>query len=821
MRSLFLFLHRFVPNTPFKLTPSSSFSAYASSSSIKFPNFNQSQPKVQNFLSLLQRFSKNLIWVNSIHAQIITNALFTDQSLVSKLVRVYCDLGSLVYARHVFDECPHPKTILYNAMIYGYLRNERYNEALELFRFMGSCNVGVDSYTCNYALKACMGLSDYETGVEVMKRAVDKGVESNGFLGSSMINFLMKFGNVDEAQRFFDRMPERDVVCWNSMIGGYVQAGQFGKAFDLFHEMCNCGIRPSSVTMLSMIQVCIKTADFKLAKCVHGSIVGLGMSNEVSVLTSLVDMYSNIGDVLSACWVFETMPKRNLVSWNVMISGCVQNGMVHESFAFFGRLVASGVRFDSGTMVSLIQGCSQTADLKGGKILHCCSLRRGFELNPILSTATVDLYSKCGAVKQATFVFDRMEERNVITWTAMLVGLTQNGHAEEALKLFCQMQKEGVAANSVTLVSLVHSCAHLGSLKKGKSVHAHIIRQGHSFDIVNMTSLIDMYAKCGTIKYAERIFNNGSICRDVILWNSMITSYGIHGHGQQALGMYRKMKEDGFEPNETSFLSLLTACSHSGLLEEGIKFFHSMERNHNIRLTEKHYASFVDLLSRAGRFEEAEALIEQMPFKPGSSVFEALLSGCQAHKNIELGIKTADRLLCIDSMNPSVYVIVSNIYAQARRWDDVNYIRNLMRTSGLRKTPGCSLIEVGNQVHTFFAGDNSHPNWEEIYQHLENIRVEVEASGYIPNTSSVLRNVDEPMKIRLLWGHSERLAIAFGLLSTPAGSLIRITKNLRVCVDCHNVTKLISKMMRRELIVRDANRFHHFVNGKCSCNDYW
>lgn len=820
MRSLFLYIQRFVPNTPFNLSASSSFSAYASSPII-FAKFNHSPANVPQFLSLLQRFSKSLIWVNSIHAQIITNALFKDQSLVAKLVRVYCDLGSLVDARQVFDQCPHPKTILYNAMIYGYLRKERYSEALELFRLMCSCHVEVDSYTCNYALKVCMGLSDYKMGMEVIKKAVDKGVESNGFLGSSIINFLMKFDKIDEAQRCFDKMPERDVVCWNSMIGGYVQATQFGKAFHMFHDMCNCGIRPSPVTMLSIIQVCIQTGDSKLAKCVHGCIVGLGMSNEVSVLTSLVDMYSNIGDMLSACWLFETMPKRNLVSWNVMISGCIQNGMVHESFAFFDRLVTSDVRFDSGTMVSLIQGCSQTADLKGGKILHCSILRKGFELNPILSTAIVDLYSKCGAVKQATFVFDRMEERNVITWTAMLVGLTQNGHAEEALKLFCQMRKEGVAVNSVTLVNLVHSCAHLGSLKKGRSVHAHLIRHGYSFDVVNMTALIDMYAKCGTIKYAERIFNNGSTCRDVILWNSMITSYGIHGYGQQALGIYRKMKEDGFEPNETSLLSLLTACSHSGLLKEGIGLFHSMERNHNIRLTEKHYASFVDLLSRAGRFEEAEALIEQMPFTPGISVFKALLSGCQAHKNIELGIKTADRLLCIDSMNPSVYVVISNIYAQARRWDAVNFIRNLMRTRGLRKTPGYSLIEVGNQVHTFFAGDNSHPNWVEIYQHLENIRVEVEASGYVPDTSCVLRDVDEPMKMRLLWGHSERLAIAFGLLSTPAGSLIRITKNLRVCVDCHNVTKLISKMVRRELIVRDANRFHHFVNGKCSCNDYW
>ncbi|XP_021817508.1 pentatricopeptide repeat-containing protein At1g06140, mitochondrial-like [Prunus avium] len=307
-----------------------------------------------------------------------------------------------------------------------------------------------------------------------------------------------------------------------------------------------------------------------------------------------------MGEMQSACWVFETMQTRNLVSWNVMISGCTQNGLVHESFVFFHRLVTSDGRFDSGTMVSLVQGCSQTADLESGKILHCCAFRRGFDLNPIFSTAIVDLYSKCGAIKQAPFVFDRMEGRNMITWTAMLVGLAENGHAEEALKRFCQMREKGIAANSVTLVSLVHSCSRLGSLKKVRSVHGNLIQHVHAFGVVNMTALIDVYAKCGKIKYSERIFENCSICRDVILWNSMITSYGIHGYGLLALGVYRRMKDEGFKPNETSFLSLLIACSHSGIVEEGIKLFHSLERDPDIVLTEKHYAGYVDLLSRAG-----------------------------------------------------------------------------------------------------------------------------------------------------------------------------------------------------------------------------
>ncbi|XVF06245.1 hypothetical protein REPUB_Repub06bG0031100 [Reevesia pubescens] len=686
---------------------------------------------------------------------------------------------------------------------------------------MGSFHLDFDSYSCNFALKACMELEDFERGREVIKKAVNRRVDADRFLGSSMISFFMKFGDFEGARRVFNRMVERDVVCWNSIIGGYVKGCYYVEAFDLFHKMILCGVRPSAITMVSLVQGCGGMRNLELGKCVHGIVLGLGMGSNVLVLTALVDMYSKMGEHKCARLVFDSMPAKKLVSWNVMISGYVQNCLVHESFDLFRKLVMTGDGFDSGTIISLLQGCSQIADLESGKVLHGCIFRRGLDMNLILSTAIVDLYSKCGALKEATFVFERMKDRNVITWTAMLVGLAQNGHAEDAIKLFGQMQEEGVAANSITLVSLVHSCAHLGSLKKGRSVHAHLFRRRYAFDVVNRTALIDMYAKCGKINYAEKVFEDGSFFKDIILWNCMITGYGMHGQGHKALDLYSRILEEGLKPNQSTFISLLSACSHSGLVKQGRSLFVSMESDHNIRPTEKHYACYVDLLSRAGDLEEAEALIKQMPFRPSSEVFEALLSGCRMHKNIDIGIKTADYLLTSDATNPGIYVMLSNIYAEARRWDAVDHIRGLMRRRGLKKTPGYSLIEVGKQVHAFFAGEDSHPNRVEINQILENLRLELEALGYVPDTSCVLRDVDEPMKIKLLWMHSERLAIAFGLLSTPAGSLIRITKNLRVCIDCHSVTKYISKVVKREIIVRDANRFHHFVDGKCSCNDYW
>ncbi|KAF7808770.1 pentatricopeptide repeat-containing protein [Senna tora] len=795
--------------------------AFSNFASVKDAPFDQSLPIVYNFSSLLQGISKSLVHVKSIHAQIIMNSVFTDHFLASKLVKAYSDLGLLSIARQVFDQISHPKTILCNAMIVGYLKNHQYKEALQLFNVMGSCNIKIDSYTCNFALKACTGLLDNDMGMEIIRIAVSKGFHLDPYFGSSMINFLVKSDNLAEARKVFDQMPERDVVCWNAIIGGYLQQCLFKEAIGMFFDMISNGIRPSSVTMSSLLKACGESRLLKLGKCVHGCVLALGMNDDVLVLTALLDMYCDMGDTGSASWVFNSMPCRNLVSWNAMISGYVQNGMVHESFSLFHNLVLSGASFDSGTLVSLIQGCSQTANLEIGKILHGCIIRKGLESNLVLSTAIVDMYSKCGATKQATSVFEGMKERNVITWTAMLVGLSQNGYAEDALKLFCKMQEENVSANSVTFVSLLHCCAHMGSLKKGKSVHALLIRHGYAFDAVNMSALIDMYAKCGKILTAEMLFNDGFHFKDVIFCNSMIMGYGMHGHGHQAISVYDRMIKVGLKPNQATFVSLLTACSHSGLVEEGKTLFHIMERDHNIKPSEKHYACIVDLLSRAGCLEEAEALVKQMPFEPGTEVLEAILSGCRTHKNIEMGTQVADRLLSLDYLNSGIYVMLSNIYAQARRWESVNHIRSLMRTRGLKKTPAYSLIEVGNQVCTFFAGDDSHPKWADICELLENLRLEVEACGYVPNTSCVLRDVDEPMKVRLLWGHSERLAIAFGLLSTPYGSLLRITKNLRVCADCHTVTKYISKIVKRDIIVRDANRFHHFVNGECSCNDYW
>ncbi|XP_023546468.1 pentatricopeptide repeat-containing protein At5g39350-like [Cucurbita pepo subsp. pepo] len=632
--------------------------------------------------------------VKSIHAQIIiTNAISGDQRLVAKLVAAYSSLGSLENARKVFDKIPQPKTVLCNAMVNGYLQNQHYNETIELFKLMGRCHFEFDSYTCNFALKACMFLLDYEMGIEVIRLALCKGLAGGRFLGSSILNFLVKAGDIMNARIFFHEMVEKDVVCWNVMIGGFMQEGLFSEGYKLFLDMLYNRIEPSAVTMTSLVQSCGEMRNLEFGKCIHSYVLGFGMSSDTRVLTSLIDMYCKTGDVVSARWIFDTMPSRNLVSWNVMISGYVQNGFRVETLHLFRMLVTNEGGFDSNTVVSLLQLCSRTADLDGGKIVHGCVYRRELDLNLILSTAIVDLYAKCGCLAYAYSVFERMKTKNVVSWTAMLVGLAQNGQARDALKLFSQMQNERVTFNALTLVSLVHCCTLLGSLREGRSVHAVLIRFRFASDVVAKTALIDMYAKCSEIDSGEKVFNHGFTPKDVILYNSMISGYGMHGLGHKALSVYHQMNQE-LQPNESTFVSLLSACSHSGLVEEGISLFRDMEKAHNVTPTDKLYACFVDLLSRAGRLRQAEEVINQMPYRPTSGILETLLNGCLLHKDIELGVKIADRLLSFESRNLSVYVSLSNIYAEAGQWDTVNHLRGLMTEHELKKIPGYSSIEV-------------------------------------------------------------------------------------------------------------------------------
>ncbi|KAL9314785.1 hypothetical protein ACSQ67_020237 [Phaseolus vulgaris] len=366
----------------------------------------------------------------------------------------------------------------------------------------------------------------------------------------------------------------------------------------------------------------------------------------------------------------------------------------------------------------------------------------------------------------------------------------------------------------------------MAALGKGKEIHAYAIKEMLAMDVAVGSALVDMYAKCGCLNLARIVFDQMPI-RNVITWNVLIMAYGMHGKGEEALKLFRRMTEGGsnrevIRPNEVTYIAIFAACSHSGMVDEGLHLFHTMKASHGIEARADHYACLVDLLGRSGRIKEACELVHTMPSSLNKiDAWSSLLGACRIHQSVEIGEIAAKNLLVLEPNVASHYVLLSNIYSSAGLWEQAIEVRKKMKEMGVRKEPGCSWIEHGDEVHKFLAGDASHPQSKELHEYIETLSQRMRKEGYVPDTSCVLHNVDDEEKETMLCGHSERLAIAFGLLNTLPGTTIRVAKNLRVCNDCHIATKIISKIVDREIILRDVRRFHHFRNGTCSCGDYW
>jgi pentatricopeptide repeat protein len=755
-----------------------------------------------------------------IHNHLIRLGFESDVFVGTALINMYAKCGSIEDAHQVLDKMPTRDVVSWSAMIAGYVHNGHWDEALPLFHQMQQAGMDPNSVTMISVLQACAHLGDLQQGKLIHDYIIQRGFKSDICMENSLMDMYAKCGSIETAQRWFDKISNKNVVSWNIMISGYVQNGLANEALILFHRMNIENVIPNCVTVASMLQACAHLASLQQGMSIHGYILRSNLEVDVFVGNSLIDMYVKCGNVEIAQLVFDKMSTSDVVSWSAMITGYTQSGHTKEALSLFQKMQLEGLQPNSVTMATVLPACAHLKALPEGKCIHGCIIRSGFESDVIVSTALVDMYAKCGSMEIANQLFNKMPERDTASWNAMITGYAQNGQAHEALTLFHHMQEADLKADSVTIVGLLTACSHLAALQRGNSINGYIVRNGFDSDVIVGTALIDMYAKCGNIDVAQRTFDKISK-KDVIPWSAMIAGYGMHGHCEEALHLFSKMLHTGVRPDHITFQSVLSACSHAGLVDEGMRYFDSMVQDYGITPRVEHFACMIDLLGRAGCLSEAQEMIERMPLKPNISVWGALLGACRLHHNIKLAQYVAERLFELDPKNVGYYVLLSNIYAAAGRWNDVVKVRTMMKELGLKKTPGRSSILVNKRVHAFFIGDRSHPQSENVYATLETLAGQMKEAGYIPNTDFVLHDVEEEVKGHMLSNHSEKLAIAFGLINTSPGTAIRITKNLRVCDDCHNATKFISNIVRREIIVRDANRFHYFMNGLCSCRDYW
>lgn len=474
------------------------------------------------------------------------------------------------------------------------------------------------------------------------------------------------------------------------------------------------------------------------------------------------------------------------------------------------------------TFATVLTSCANDSGFQLGKQIHSLIIKSNFESHIYVGSSLLDMYAKAGKIHEARGVFDCLPERDVVSCTAIISGYAQLGLDEEAMELFRKLQVEGMSSNYVTYASVLTALSGLAALDLGKQVHNHVLRFEMPSYVVLQNSLIDMYSKCGSLSYARRVFNHMSE-RTAISWNAILVGYSKHGMGREVVELFKLMREENkVKPDAVTYLAVLSGCSHGGMEDRGLEIFDEMVNcKDGVQPEIEHYGCVVDMLGRSGRVGKAFEFIKKMPFEPTAAIWGSLLGACRVHSNVDIGEFVGRRLLEIEPENAGNYVILSNIYASAGRWEDVRSVRELMKEKAVTKDPGRSWIELDQTLHTFHASDRSHPRREEVFAKLKELSIKLKEAGYIPDLSCVLHDVDEEQKEKILLGHSEKLALTFGLIGTPEGTPIRLIKNLRICVDCHNFAKFVSKVYGRKVSLRDKNRFHHIVEGTCSCGDYW
>lgn len=646
------------------------------------------------------------------------------------------------------------------------------------------------------------------------------GYAPDRFVGSATIGFYLKISQIDFALKVFDRIPDPDTACWNSLISGLVQNLCFWESLGVFKRMIDGGMWPDSTTVAAILPVAAELVELNLGMMVHCLAFKRGLHSQAFVMTGLISVYSKCGEVGLAKFLFEQIDGLDLVAWNAMISGYSCNGDVESALGLFKELLFAGGKVNSSTLVGLIPVFSPFEHVGLSQSIQGFSLKAGIDSNPSVSTAFITVYARTNDMESARQLFDQMPKKTSASWNTMISGYTQNGLTNEAILLFRQMQMSDVKPNSVTVTSILSACAQLGALSLGRWVHELIIEERIESNVYVCTALIDMHAKCGNIGEARAIFDS-MLEKNVVSWNAMISGYGLHGQGEEALKLFADMLNAGIIPTSVTFLSVLYACSHAGLVEKGCEIYQSMTCDHGIEPGPEHYACMVDLLGRAGKLDRAMGFIKKMPVEPGPGVWGALLGACMIHKNTSLASMASEKLFELEPENVGYHVLLSNIYSADHNYLAAAVVRQMSRRRKLAKTPACSLLEVGERLHVFTSGDRSHTRSDEIYAMLETLNGKMWEAGFRPEINAALYDVEEEEKEHMVKVHSEKLAIAFGLISTEPGTEIRIIKNLRVCLDCHNATKFISKITKRLIVVRDANRFHHFRDGVCSCGDYW
>lgn len=629
-------------------------------------------------------------------------------------------------------------------MLAGYVNWGHHETGWALIKSMKRGGFGFDEYTFGSGLKSAACANCVDLGRQIHSFVVREGFEGNVFAGSALLDMYAKCKRIGDACLIFELMPRRNLVSWNAMIAGYALAGDCSGTFWHLNRMEDEGARPDEATFASLLSLLGDPKYYGLTLQIHAKILKHGRASDTIAYNAAITAYSDCGSIKDAERVFDDMEDaRDLVSWNSMLAAYASHDLGYLAVKLFVEMQEFGIKQDMYTYTSVLSACFDQEQLYQGKSLHGLVIKSGLEHAIPVSNALIAMYLKSSdkSTEDAIKQFESMQFKDGVSWNSILTGFSQNGLSEEALKFFGQMRSTHFKIDHYAFSAVLRSCSDLAVLELGRQIHALVLKLGFELNDFVASSLMFMYSKCGIIEDSRKAFEEAQ--KDsTIIWNSIIFGYAQHGQGKIALELFSQMQEMKVKPDHITFVGILSACSHIGLVEEGSKILRSMESVYGVALQMEHYACGVDLYGRAGCLDEAKALIDSMPLEPDAMVWKTLLGACRMYGNIELASYIARILLVLEPEEHCIYVLLSNILASHGRWDEIAKIKRVMRDKGVRKVPGWSWIEVKNKVHAFNAGDRSHPQTIEIYEKLGELMEEIGRSGYVAARDSVMDDLD-------------------------------------------------------------------------------
>ncbi|KAF3795133.1 Pentatricopeptide repeat-containing protein [Nymphaea thermarum] len=678
---------------------------------------------------------KSLEHGKRVHDHLVKYGDPPDTILWNHILNMYGKCGSLGNARRVFDEMPVKNFVSWTAIIAGYSQHGDGKEAVRLYRRMRQEGLAPDKFLLANIARACSILQHVELGRQIHGHVVKSEDGLEPLVQNALVSMYTKCNLVEDAEIVFDRIGDKNMVSWTSMIAGLSQNNFVLKALWVFKEMLTADKSVNELTFGSVFKACSCFILLEQGKQIHGLSMKHGFSRDVFVGCSLVDMYAKCGDLASARQSFYMIQDPDVASWNAIIGGHACSQYVDGALHVFALMQNYGTEPDPVTILCLLNACRSFPSLIVGQSIHSYIIKSGFDINVAVCNALLTMYGTYN-LSDALSVFHVMDKQDPVSWNAIMAACIQHNEVDNVFRLFRLMHRSDMKPDSVTLISCLSAASKVAALELGIQVHDYAIKLGFDLELSVANGLIDMYAKCGALESAKNFFSWMSN-PDVASWSSLIVGYAQFGSAEKALSLFDEMVRLGFKPNSVTFVGVLSACSRVGLVDEGYNHYRTMTMNYGITPTRSHCSCMVDLLGRVGRLSEACDFINQMLYEPDVVVWKSLLSACRIHGDLALGEKAAKKVLQLDPTNSSAFVLLSNIYAASSHWDDVAKLRQIMRQRGVKKDPGKSWVKTNGKFHVFVSEDRTHLQMEDIYAVLGDLYIQMDD---VHRTESAIRD---------------------------------------------------------------------------------